>query len=179
MGTHDELLNNVGVVDGEAASIDIFPYAVIAFANSRARMPVRIGPYYHALRLEDDTPVETTWSSLGARLEVEPEIVLYEREKNAVSLFMELGGSLHVSNVERDSGAIEQDFTSDGYQLRSNAGLRGQWSGFTASISYLVRYYSVNQTDTETDKTNPTTRTSIDAIDTLFQGLYFEGGFRF
>ncbi len=172
MGTDDELFNNVGVTDGEASSLDIYPYAIVRLSEDEVRMPLRIGPFYHGLRLEDNTLLETTWSSLGARIEIEPEITIFQRGKNSISMFAELGGAVHVSNVEVDTGTSDQDFHADGYQLRGNAGLRGTWSGFTASLSYIIRYHNVDKTDSENG-------VFVSEIDTHFRGIFFEGGFRF
>ncbi|MEM7261451.1 MAG: hypothetical protein AAF488_05625 [Planctomycetota bacterium] len=170
--TDDELFEDNGVSDGEARLFDIFPYAVFRFADAGARMPVRFGPYIHVLEIDDATTTDTRWASYGARIEIEPEVILHRNGRNEISLFAEASGGLHFTQIKLDRAGPDEDFDADGYSLRGIAGVRGRWSGFSASLGYLVRYHNVDRSDVEGGQ-------FISEIDTVVRGLFFEAGIRF
>ncbi len=171
-GTDDDLFENVGAVDGQVATSDVFLHFTFRVAAPQFRMPIRVGPYLHTLRLEDNSPDELTWASFGARVQIEPEVLLVRTPNGELGLFAELGVGAHGTAIELDSPSGDEDYDSDGISAGANIGVRGRWTGFTISLSYIWRHFAVDDSDIENF-------TFVREIDTRQDGLLLEMGFSF
>lgn len=158
---------------------DIFLYSVYYLtsmppAEEPLRIPLRIGPYYHDLAVENDvSPTRVRWSGLGVRLECEPEYWFLTREDFSFGVVGGLSGGLHVSDVDLRGGASRTTLNGNGYTLGAEAGVQaGFGHHVTARLGYLFR----ESIETKSESEN---RVAVSGASATFSGLELSIGFRF
>ncbi|MCA8960266.1 MAG: hypothetical protein KDC38_07120 [Planctomycetes bacterium] len=171
----DDLFDDVSVTNGEARFFDAFIHATFRLAPSPYfRMPVRVGPYLHALGLEFDPNTDVTWASVGARVQVEPEVLVYRGPHAEVGIFTELTVGAHSTRVDRDTNnpLTDDEYDTEGYTAGVSVGVRGRWKGFTAGLAYIHRTMQFDESD-------PENGVFIREARGQFNGLMAEMGFSF
>lgn len=171
--TNDDLFRSSGA-PARAVVFEFAPFFLYRVAPShRFTMPVRVGPWLNTLLLDDQNSSDTThWTSIGGRVEVEPEVVLAASRGFEFSLFSEVSLAAGFTNVSVDTNALNEDYDSSSSAFGFEIGPRFRWSHFLASVSFLHRQLSIDQSD-------PTNGTFVFGVDDSFDGLAvsFGGGF--
>ncbi len=137
----------------------------------RARLQIMGGLTIHQLSLDFD-PQTVDWLGVGFRLAVAPEIALVASDdgESFLSAFGMLSGSFSVYDI--DASTQSETFTSTGTQFGVDVGLRVQAERFVASLSYVLRSMSVDDSD-------PAGGVFVREIDHEFSGIVASVGVRF
>jgi hypothetical protein len=173
MGTDDDLFEN-GPVEQQISTFGIAPFFLCRMrAGDRFRIPVRIGPWLHFLDAEDEGSSDSlTWATLGLRFAVEPEMVLVQDRDFQLSLFSEVSLAGGGSVVHEELGSTDEDYETTGGVFGLEIGPRFRMSHFFASVSFLHRGISMDESDSENG-------VRIPGFDSEFNALAFSfgGGF--
>ncbi|MGE3163863.1 MAG: hypothetical protein AB7O52_03090 [Planctomycetota bacterium] len=176
MTSDDDLFEEDGFAAQEASMSDVFVYVLFQPGlERRIRVPIRVGPYFRGLQLEDDAgPDEVTWGSVGFRAEIEPEVVIVADPHAELSVFAGVGLGYHGTVIEVDtpSTSFEDQFESDGSTLGVEAGLRGRVYALAWALSYIYRGVRIDESDPELGLFVRETQAD-------FQGVAFTLGVRF
>jgi len=174
MNSEDDLFEGQAAKESQATSVEFSPFFLYrVHGGDRFRMPVRVGPWIHALTLDEQHSSDSlTWVSIGLRLAVEPEIVLARGEGFEFSLFSEVSLAGGGTEVHQELGSGDDDYDTDGGAFGFEIGPRFRWSHFSAGVSFLHRSLSFDESDRENGVTIPGIDTSFDAL-----AISFGGGF--
>jgi len=157
-----------------AEAVDVFPHLLYrASAGETLRMPVRLGPWMHALTLEDEGSTDRLrWRTLGLRLAVEPEIVIERTENFEWSFFTSVALAAGATRIELDSAANDDEFDSYAAALSLEVGPRFRWSHVFAGISFLHRAVAFDESD-------PANSQTVSELHSTFSGfaVTLGGGF--
>lgn len=151
-GSDDDLFRESGIADGEGSTTDLYLYFVGVPAESPSfRFPIRAGPYLHNVHLEENTtPTEIDWSSLGLRIEVEPEVWFLQQPGFALGIGGDLSLGAHWTSIDVESPLLPDDFDGNGATFGLGFGLRALIDDtITAELGYLFRTTLEDQSDTE------------------------------
>jgi len=149
-----------------AEAVDAFPHLLYrAGAGDSFRMPVRLGPWIHALTLDDQGSTDRLrWVTLGVRLAIEPEIVLERTPGFEWTLFAGLSLAAGATRINLDSTTGNDDFDSNATSVGLEVGPRFRWKHLCAGISFLHRGVTVDESD-------PSNGQTVSGIDSTFNGL--------
>lgn len=177
MGTDDDLFQSTGAL--EASWVEVAPFFLYEIVSGdRFRMPLRAGPWIHVLEVNDANNSDfIRWGSVGVRLAVEPEVVISRNEDFAFSLFSSVSVAGGSTGIDAEVGNIDHKFDTDGGAFGLELGPRIRWSHFMASVSFIHRTVSMDDSDTET--VNGTPGVFIRGFDNDFDAIAFTfgGGF--
>ncbi len=173
MASDDNLFENQGAAT-QAATVEFAPFFLYRVrAGERFRMPVRVGPWIHALTLEDQASSDSlSWTSYGLRAAVEPEFALVHSQNFDLTMFAGLSLAGGATTIEEDLASGNETYDSNATAFGFELGPRFRWPHFLAGISYLHRELSADQSDFVNNF-------AIRGIDTSYDGLAFTfgGGF--
>ncbi|MEO6709366.1 MAG: hypothetical protein ABI054_07525 [Planctomycetota bacterium] len=174
MNSDDDLFEGQTANESQATSVEIAPFFLYRVdGGDRFRMPLRAGPWIHALTLDEQHSSDSlTWVSVGLRVAVEPEIVLARSEGFEFSLFSEVSLAGGGTQVHQELGSGDEDYDTGGGAFGFEIGPRFRWSHFSAGVSLLHRSLSFDKSDRENNVRIPGIDTSFDAF-----AISFGGGF--
>jgi len=160
--TRDVYLYSLYYVAGIPPSVDAF------------RLPFRFGPYYHRLAIESDVvPSRVDWAGIGARLEVEPEYWLLQRDDFSFGLIGGVSGGIHFSDVDIRGGNSRTTVSGEGYTVGASLGLQALFARrVTSRLGFIYRDTIESSSDTE----GPV---QVKGASATFRGIEFAIGVRF
>ncbi len=174
MASKDDLFQNQATSSAQVTTVEFAPFFLYRMrAGERFRMPIRVGPWIHALTLEDQGSSDSLeWASFGLRAAAEPEFVVVQGNDLELSVFAGLSLAGGATRIQLDSTAGDETFDSSAGAFGFELGPRLRWSHFVAGVSYLHRGLSVDESD-------PENNVVVRGIDTTYDGLAFTfgGGF--
>jgi hypothetical protein len=147
-----------------------------ATAGQRFRMPIRYGPWLDRYHLEAEAnPNEFTWRTLGLSVEVEPEVVVFRRDRLECSIYGVCAGGAGFTLVDVDVPGVNEWFDTIGRRWRIELGARVRTGAFAAGVFYFLRG---NRFD-ESDSTSAAgTRLRVPEVFTQDHGVGFAIGVR-
>ena len=159
---------------GDVYLYSLYYVAGIPPSTDAFRLPFRFGPYYHRLAIESDNlPSRVDWAGLGARLEVEPEYWLLQRDDFSFGLIGGVSGGIHFSDVDIRGGASRTTVSGEGYTLGASLGLQALFARrVTARLGFIYRESIESSSDTETPL-------QVKGASATFRGVELAIGFRF
>lgn len=167
-----ELFTDSGDSDTDTGYGDLFAFfALYLGRGSDLAMPVRIGVFSNRYSIDNLNNSDLDYPSVGARLEVEPELVLIRNgDRPALSLFGQASISGGTTQLATEPATVEADANATmwGFEL----GGRFRTGGAVFGLGWVFRGLHVSTSDTVNGITFP-------AIDTEFSGLQFSVGARF
>ncbi|MCA8953980.1 MAG: hypothetical protein KDE27_31005 [Planctomycetes bacterium] len=170
--TDDRLFGSQGT---EARLFDAFGYLYFnAGGGDVLTMPIRLGGVYQAVDFDEPTgsaASDTRWSSIGGRLEIEPEIRLLYDDEFAWSVFGSAGCGLGAATVEVDG--VSGRFDGRSYHVIAEVGTRFEIGHVVLGVSYLDRRIRFDEADAQSGSS------SLPGIDHDFAGILVSGGVRF
>lgn len=88
--------------DVEASEGELFAHFTSVLGDDDARLPVRIGLSLRSYTLDDPAGLDPTWTSIGPRVEIEPDLRLDRGDSTRWSLYGKLGAFLGYTWIETD-----------------------------------------------------------------------------
>lgn len=171
----DELLAPAGADLGyrlQQHDTYLYLYAMERFPDD-FRFPIRFGPYFNYLSLADENSSdELEWFSIGARLSVEPELILTRDDQFELSLYGDASIGVHGTIIDSDTSTVRDEFETSGATLGIEAGLRYRFGTFSMALAYLQRSIYFDESD-------PERGVFVRESDDLFRGVVLSMGVRF
>ncbi len=151
---------------------DFFVYLLTHASSGEVRIPVRIGTYLSAMGAEFEalSAAETEYSSVGIRVEIEPEVVVIEDDEFEASIFSQLSAGIHLTTIDDEFTGGE--FESEGHTLGFEVGIRLVLDPVSVSASYIFHETTIRQSSTEFDIVIP-------RLETEFTGVQVSMGVKF
>ena len=156
----------------DAIQSDFYGHFLVTMAAAdRFRMPLRIGPYFSQVRAEFEVSSDVTrYDSLGFRVEIEPEVLLFGRGRGQASAFARFSAGLHDSSIDDES--TNRHYHSYGHTLGFESGFRFAIGPMAFSAAYVYHENRIAESDRENGLVIP-------QLETDFQGVLFGLGGRF
>jgi hypothetical protein len=158
---------------------DVFLYSLYYFtgippSNDAFRLPLRVGPYYHDVAIENDvSPTRVRWTGIGLRLEVEPEYWLVQDPHFAFGLYGGLSGGAHFTDADLRGGGSRTTLSGNGYTVGAGLGVEALFGGRVSTrIGYLYRDSIEGATDASHGLT-------VKGASVVFSGAELSIGIRF
>lgn len=185
LGFADDINEDIGSTNSDQKNAGAFLAAsYYAKMDDDFRMPVRFGPFFNRLELNDSTTssVETEYSTWGMRLSVEPEFIFFQKVYNGkvqeLTAFAELAcgaGPTDYKSKDSNTSPTGVNGSEDGYAFTFTweLGLRFRLaSGITASASYMAQKYHIGTSESYNGLV-------FYGVDDDFNGVMFSVGLRF
>jgi hypothetical protein len=174
-GSDNNLFGDTGPIDVRGRTGDAFLYFVgVPTTDADFRIPMRAGPYFHSVVLDDDrTSLQTRWNGVGLRIEVEPEVWLIRSGRFAFGLVGGASAGVHFTQVKLKGGGGETTFDGSGATLGGEAGFQALWGQHvTTRLGYLYRV-------TREDESDPKGGLTVNGVNATFNGVMLSVGVRF
>ncbi|MSR47409.1 MAG: hypothetical protein EXS13_10155 [Planctomycetes bacterium] len=171
----DDLFEEVGSLDAQAATSDLFLYFIgVPTESHNFRLPVRVGPYFHNVNFDEDSNLsEIDWSGFGFRAEVEPEYWIFQEPAFSFGLIGDLSLGAHLTSIDATILGASDDFDGNGYTFGAGLGVQALFSNhILTKLGYVYRA-------TTEDESDDNGFISIRENDTSFSGIAFQVGVRF
>lgn len=174
-GSDDDLMIDAGTPNVDGSTGDVFAYFVGDPINSdRFRLPLRVGPYFHRLELNDDTtPGTIDWDGVGLRLEAGPEVWLLRRNAFSLGLTGSVSIGAHVTSIDAEVAGLSDTFDGDGLTFGAGLGIAALFANHvTTQLGYVYRMTRESESD-------PSNGVFVREATQSFSGVVLQIGGRF
>jgi hypothetical protein len=145
----DDLFLGSGGLATEASDGDLFLHGTGIFGGTQddlMRMPLRFGLFVRNYRIEEQVSSDSIdWTSVGPRIEIEPELRLVRGDDVQWSFYARAGGSFGVTTIETDLSSDSFDSTTLGFDF--GLGTRLQLGPAQIDLGFLLRTQTVDESD--------------------------------
>ena len=171
IGTDNDLFSNFGIADSQADLGELSLYFCYRLEKDRFRMPIRVGPTFINYEVKDNTfNQQVDYNTVGARVEIEPEISIIQSPNTSWGLFANLGFGFGLTRIETSPSSFEAD--SIALLGKFEFGTRAQLGPILMDLGYVLRQMNIDESEVVNGN-------AYSEVDTTFSGVQFTIGGRF
>lgn len=143
--------------DAQIGSSDLSAYfAWDPFGGDRFRMPLAIGPWFSSTVIDyDRARIDYTFSTLGVRAGVRPEVTLVDADRVSVVAFAGASYSIGFAGIYEDLIGNNETYDSEAQQFRAEGGVRVDLRHVSLGFHYVFSDMGINLSQAENGRRVP------------------------